>query len=295
MVSSNINKARATETKILITVNDHAITNYDIAKRIALLKLQNYQGEGNLEDIAKKELIDEMLRSIEIKKNHILISDNELNKAFATFAEKNHMTSTELSKMLDQANVTSAHFKKYIEIQIAWEQLFNEIFQKESFISEEEAVQRILKNGGIKPQAKEYRLQQIIFVIPKNSPSTIISTRRQEANRFRNQIHNCTNLQQKAQGLIDVTIRDLGYILEHQIPFEWKKRIIKTAQGNTTQIQNTVRGLEFLIICSIQNVSDDRVARFVFSIQDNRLGKKAIALEKRYMKELHAKANIRNL
>jgi len=53
--------------------------------------------------------------------------------------------------------------------------------------------------------------------------------------------------------------------------------------------------VEFLVVCSVQKVSDDRVAQLVFSMEDNKKGgERGAAVEQKYMKELRAAAKISN-
>ncbi|RCL04033.1 MAG: peptidyl-prolyl cis-trans isomerase SurA [Candidatus Tokpelaia sp. JSC189] len=284
----------ASGTQVAIIVNGNAITNYDIERRAAFLRLQ--KRSGDLAGPAREELIDETLRRIETKKHNISVSVEEINRAFADFAERNNMTTSQLAKMLNQEGVTAEHFKSYIQTQMGWERLISARFHAEGMVTEEEAVQRMLKNGGVKPKTNEYHLQQVIFVVPKNRRSVILDRRRQEANAFRNKVSGCNDLYKKNKGMIDVTIRDLGRILEPQIPNKWKKHVKVTPIKRATSVQNTEHGVEFLIVCSIRKVSNDRVAQLIFSIQDSHWDtEKAARLEKKYMKELRDKARIQNL
>jgi len=292
--SGNIPVAQAASgTQVAVIVNGNPITNYDIARRLAFLQLQRHS--SNLNRLAREELVEEMLRRVEIKKRNIDVSDGEVNRAFSDFAERNNMTEAQLSQMLNQAGVTPEHFKSYIRTQMGWGRLVSARFRAEGMVSEEEAVLRMLKNGGVKPTTNEYRLQQVIFVVPASHRSAIFDKRRQEAAAFRSRVRGCENLRQQAKGMIDVTIRDLGRILGPQLPAEWNRSVLATPVGETTPVQSTVHGLEFLIVCSIRKVSDDRVAQLVFSIQDSHSSaQKATMLEKKYMKELRDKARIQN-
>ncbi|RCL02822.1 MAG: peptidyl-prolyl cis-trans isomerase SurA [Candidatus Tokpelaia sp. JSC188] len=284
----------ASKIQVAIIVNGNAITNYDIERRIAFLRLQ--KRSGDLIKFAREELIDEMLRCIETKKHNISVSDDEINRAFSNFAERNNMTDSQLSQVLNQANVTPEHFKSYIQTQMSWGQLVSARFRAEGMLTEEEAIQRMLKNGGVKPITNEYHLQQVVFVIPKNRRSAIFERRRQEANVFRKKVNGCSNLYQRTKGIIDVTIKDLGRVLEPQIPNEWVKDIKVTPANRATPIRNTERGIESLVVCSIRKASDDRVAQLIFSIQNSHSNMgEASQIEKKYMKELRDKARIQSL
>lgn len=74
------------QTVIVVTVNGKPITNYDIQRRAAFLRLQ--QKQGNLSEQAKNELINEVLKNIEIKRRNIEVSNNEVESAFKTLQHK---------------------------------------------------------------------------------------------------------------------------------------------------------------------------------------------------------------
>ena len=292
-------KASQTEssglTAVAVIVNGNAITNYDIQRRAAFLRLQ--RKTGNLAAQAKDELIEDMLKRVEMKKRNMDVSDDEVDKAFAGFADRNHMTVAQLTDMLGKAGVTAEHFKNYIRVQMGWGRLVSARFRAEGgMVSEQEAVQRMLKNGGVKPTANEYELQQVIFVVPNNRRSAILGKRKQDAEMFRSKFSGCSNLKQQATGMIDVTIRNLGRVLEPQLPEEWEKAVKATPAGRMTPPQETPRGVEALAVCNIKKVSDDKVAQLVFTVQDNEKSgdKKAEDLSAKYLKELREKARIEN-
>lgn len=283
------------QTSVAVIVDGNAITNYDIQRRAAFLKLQ--QKSGNVNATAKQELIDEMLKRVEMKRRNMSVDPAEVNNAFAGFAERNHMSVAQMSEMLNKAGVTPEHFKTYIGTQMGWGRLVSARYRAEGgMVSEQDAVQRMIKNGGVKPTTNEYSLKQVIFVIPANRRSAIFGKRKQDADRFRAQFKNCSNLNNQAKGTIDVTVRDLGRVLEPQLPEEWSKAVRATPVGKMTPAHETARGIETLAVCEIKKVSDDRVAQLVFSIEDNKKAgdKKAEDLSENYLKELRNKARIKN-
>lgn len=285
----------STQTAVAVIVNGNAVTNYDIQRRAAFLKLQRRQ--GNLTALAKDELIEEMLKRVEMKRRNINVGDEEVNKAFAGFAERNHMTVAQLTQMLSQTGVTAEHFKDYIRVQMGWGRLVSARYRAEGgLVSEQEAVQRMLKNGGVKPTANEYELQQVIFVIPSDRRAAILGKRKQDAEAFRARFSGCSNLKQQSTTMLDVTVRNLGRVLEQQLPEEWEKAVKATPAGRMTAPHETPRGVEAIAVCGIKKVSDDKVAQLVFTVQDNEKSgdKKADDLNAKYLKELRDKARIQN-
>ncbi|KEG16596.1 hypothetical protein H705_00466 [Bartonella bacilliformis Cond044] len=291
----SISPVFAQQTEVALTVNGNAITNYDIQRRIAFLKLQ--QKKENLSVQAKNELIDEMLKKIEIKQRNIDVSDSEVDAAFENFAVQNHMTINQLSEMLTQTNVTVKHFKDYIRGQIGWGRLVNARYQAEGgLLTEQEVAHKILKNGGQKPSTDEYTLQRIIFVIPAHRRSEILQKRTQEANSFREHFNGCNNTRAQVKGILDVTIRSSVKILEPQLPQDWKKFILETPAGKMTQVQETPNGIEAFAVCQIKRVSDDRVAQLLFSIQHSQedIPQELETLSEKYLKELQQAAHIKD-
>lgn len=288
---ASMQPATAASTTVALVVNGNAITNLDIEQRKAFLRLQ-HRG-GNLNQIAREELTDEMLKRVEMKRRNIEVNLQEVNAAYNSFASRNNMSEQQMGQMLTQAGLTPAHFKAYIMVQMGWGRLVSARFRAEGMVTEEQAVQRMLKNGGVKPTANEYLLQQVIFVVPANRRGAILNQRRQEANALRSRVNGCDSTRDLVKGKIDITIRNLGRVLEQQLPPEWEKGVKATASGKATPPQETPRGIEFLTVCSIRKVDDDRVAQLVFSIQEGNNGEeKAAQLEKKYIAELRKAAKI---
>lgn len=282
--------AAANEVKLV--VNNIPITSYDIARRAALLRLQHKT--GNLRAQARQDMIDQALEKHEIQRYHVDVTDAEVNTAFDKFASSNHLSASQLSSILNRAGVTADHFKDYIRVQMGWGRVLQQRYQVSGMITEQEAVQRILKDGGVKPKTTEYTLQQIIFVIPSKQMHALLAKRRREAEALRPQISDC-NATRKivlSKGLIDVTVRDLGRVLEPTLPPDWAKLIKATSAGHTTKLRDTNRGVEFIAVCKTREVSDDRVAQLVFSAEDTSGEKKVKEMRDDYIKELRKKAHI---
>ncbi|MGQ5717957.1 SurA N-terminal domain-containing protein [Pseudochrobactrum asaccharolyticum] len=287
--------AHAAEIKVI--VNNNPITNVDIANRVAFLKLQ--RRSGNLNKIAQDELVEEMLKRVEMKSRGIVVSDQEVETAYAGFATRNKMSIAQLNQLMNQAGITPKHFKTFVMVQMGWNRAIGARFRSEGMMSEQDAVQRMLKEGGKKPSTNEYTLQQVIFVVPAaNRSAGNMAKRRQEATALRNRFSSCENTRAQTKGMMDVTVRDLGKHLELQLPPEWSKKLKTTAVGQATGVQDTDKGVEFLAVCAKRNVSDDRVAQLTFSMEgtgsDAGQEKKAEEISKKYLKELREKAKIVN-
>lgn len=281
-------QAQASEIKYV--VNDVPITSYDIQRRAAFLKLQKRKGDAN------EEMIEQTLRLAEMKRLNIRISDKQVEDAYARFAGSNKLKPAQMDQILAQAGVTSGHFKDYIRVQMGWNQALSSRFRAEQGgggTSEQDAVRRMLQQGGTKPSATEYMLQQVIFVVPASERGSI-AKRKREADAMRGRFNGCEQTREFSKGLLDVTVRDLGRVLAPQLPPEWAEDIKKLKAGGATPVRETDRGVEFIGICSAREVSDDKVAQMVFQAEGEGKGDNAKAdeLNKKYIAELRKVARI---
>jgi peptidyl-prolyl cis-trans isomerase SurA len=268
-------------------VNDVPITTGDIQHRAAFLRLQHRKGD------AANEMIEQTLKLAEAKRLGIRISDAQVNDAFDRFAKNNKMQPAQLTQIMARAGVTAEHFKEYIRTQMAWGQAVSARSRSESGLSsEQEAVRKMLDNGGEKPTATEYMLQQVIFVVPTAERKSILAKRKREAESMRARFNGCNTTREFAKGLLDVTVRDLGRVLAPSLPSDWADQIKKTKVGAATPVKETSRGVEFIGICSAREVSDDRVAELMLGGDGAEKNSDTEALEKKYVAELRQRARI---
>ncbi len=286
---STLHAGVADASEIKYVVNNIPITSYDIQRRAAFFKIQRRNG-GAKE--AANEMIDQAIRTSEIKRSGIRISDQQVDDAYARFAASNKLKPAQMDEILNQAGVTKAHFKDFIRAQMGWSQVLQAKYRSSGTLSDQDVVQKMLQKGGDKPKATEYMLQQIVFVVPAAERGALMGKRKREAEALRSRFSGCDKTREFAKGLVDVTVRDLGRILAPELPPDWAELIKTTRAGAATTVRETERGVEFIGICSSKEVSDDRVARMVFQSEASKQGGEAEEFSKKYMEELKKKARI---
>jgi peptidyl-prolyl cis-trans isomerase SurA len=237
-------------------------------------------------------MIEQAVRAAEIKRRNINISDDQVATAYARFAQSNKLPVAQMDKVLNDSGVTKAHFREFIRAQMGWSQVMSQqAGAGGGALSEQDVVQKMLQQGGDKPKSTEYMLQQVIFVVPAAERGAKLGQRKREAEAMRQRFQGCETTREFAKGLLDVTVRDLGRVLEPELPPDWKQQIISTKAGGATVVRETDRGAEFIGICSSREVSDDRVAQMVFSAEQDGGGDRD-AESKKLTAELRAKAQI---
>lgn len=279
-------------THIRAIVNGDAITSYDVQRRAAFLQLRRVG--GNRSQKALEELVDERIKMQEAKRQGVVAGDEQVNQAFANFARSNKLSTSQMSQILGQAGVGADHFKEFIRGQISWQRVVGARFRAETQRSgAQDALFQIRQSGGEKPETTEYLLEQVIFVVPEARRNAILSQRRKEALAFREQVNGCDGIKQQVVGLRDVTARTLQRTLEPQLPENWAEPVTRTPQGEATDIQNTERGVEFLIVCQRRTVSDDAAVEVLSQAEQfESFNEQGDEYSERYLSELKAKSQI---
>lgn len=249
-------------SEIRYTVNGQAVTSYDIQRRAAFLKIQGNKGG---EKAATEDMIDQTIKLQAGAAAGIRVNQAEVDAAFGRFAASNKMNPKQMGEVLNKVGVTPKHFKDYIRTQMVWGQV-QQLQQRSAgggAVSMQDVVANMLAKGGAKPTSTEYILQQVIFVVPAGDKG---KNRKKEAEALRARFQSCDTTFDFAKGLVDVTVRDLGRLLEAELPGEWKDQITAVKGGGATPVRVTDKGAEFIAVCRSRAVSDDKVAELQFRI-----------------------------
>ena len=277
-------------TGVVAVVNNTPITSGDVARRVAFLRLQHTK--GNVNALAREQMIDEVLKRDEILRVRMSVSTSDVDAAFNRFAASNKLSNKQLVQILQQAGVGADHFKQYIAVQMSWPRVVNARYGGDSGKT---FMERIQENGGKKPVTTEYFLKQIIFVVPEKRRSAILGKRKSEAEASRSKFPGCDQAKTFAATMHDVSVRDLGRVLAPEMPDDWKP-LVEKANGLTTGTRVTERGVEYLAICMKREVNDDYAGEMVFRAEElgKQKGQADDANSQKYIAELRKKATITN-
>jgi len=277
-------------TRIAVLVNEDAITNTDIRRRAAFVKLRRMK--GNASTIARKELIQEAIKMKEARRLNAVVRDQEVDAAYIRFAKGNKMPVNVLDKVLSQRGVTKRGFKQFIRAQMSWSRVVSARMRSEGAGGTAPSSQRWLAPVGSKTRdVKEFTLQQVVFTIPKAERSRTLAAKTAAANRFRNQISGCKTTRDLAKNLNNVAVLDRGRVRANRLPPEWRKDVEATAPGKATKVKSTPKGVEMLVVCRTRDVKTVDNGEDIFNNAD--LQKNTSKLEKKYLAELEKKAVIR--
>ena len=168
IASSN---ASAIENKILFKVNNEIITSIDILTELKYLEMINSDfikmPKKKAFEIAKKSLIREKIKVIELKKffEEIKIEDEFLNRLLIDrFKSINIKNIYDFEKHFLLLDISPSLIKKKISIEVMWNQLIFNKFKQNVKINKEDIKNELLT----KDKQKEYLLSEILFTINEN-------------------------------------------------------------------------------------------------------------------------------
>ena len=165
------NTDASNEIKILYKIENQIITNQDLIEEsnylISLNKQLNNVKEKELLKIAEESLIREKIKLIEIKKNFKIKNfenDNLVEKIIVDFYTKLGLKNrNEFEEYLLQFNISISSVIEKIKIEVIWNQLIAEKFNKQININEDELKKKILDQKLNIKNTVEYDLSEIVF------------------------------------------------------------------------------------------------------------------------------------
>jgi peptidyl-prolyl cis-trans isomerase SurA len=236
------------QSAIKVVVGDQPITTYEISQRAKFLQLT--QRATNATKLATDELIDEKLQLAEARKRGIVVSEAEVNEAYANIASRLKMSPDQLTKGLRSAGVDAKTFKDRLRAQIAWGKVVREKFRATVAVSEQDviaALQSKVEPGKEKATTTEYEVTQVIFVVPAKATAAVAAQRQKEAEQLRGRFTSCAEGLAFAKGLREVVIKPLGRRLQSELSEENVKMLARAAiEGELLDEQGTLMSRRYL-------------------------------------------------
>lgn len=121
-------RGQSDASRIVAIVNDEPITSRDVAERVRLSIVSTglpdtAEVQRRLAPQVLRGLIDERLQVQEARRLRLAVSEAEIDRAFASVAERNRLDPEGLARTLRGLGVDPATFRQQIAAQIAWGKL----------------------------------------------------------------------------------------------------------------------------------------------------------------------------
>lgn len=135
----------------VMTVNNDAITQFEVSQRQRLFRAMNRQ--GNLPQLALESLIEERLQMQAARSFGLQITEEGLTTGLEDFAARAGFNLDELILYFAQNGVDASSFRSYVEAQLTWREVIRAKFAGQANVSEAEidrAAKAVGPSGGLR-------------------------------------------------------------------------------------------------------------------------------------------------
>lgn len=270
---------------IITTVNGDPITDLDVAQRSKLLRVLH---QPATHDAALNSLIDDLLMIQETRQYGMKPTDSEIGQEIVRAADQIKIPPEVLVGQIQSAGVSDTHYKQHFSAILMFDSLM-QAFRKGVEPSEAEIRADLAKEGN-KVANTQYRVHQVIFVIPTAGGVAAIRGRMEAAQQLRVRFTDCNSGLQLARAMDNVAVKEEIVRNAAQLNAPLKKLLDSTSVGRLTAPHRTTEGIEMIAVCAKTASNDDSALRAAISARIL-AGQIDAAAEKR-LKELRANAII---
>jgi peptidyl-prolyl cis-trans isomerase SurA len=271
---------------IIATVNGDPITDLDLVQRMKLLKVLRQPASR---DDAFQSLVDDQLQLQETAQYKIKPTDGQIGQQIVRTAKEMKIAPEVLFGDLQHSGVLESHFKEHFAAVLSFYSLAD-AYHKGVEASESRIRAELAKEGG-KVASTEYKIRQIIFVIPTTaSTPEAIKGRMETAEQLRTRFFDCASGLPLARGMDNVAVKEEITSNSSQLNPQLKDLFDKTSVGHLTPPQRTPDGIEMIALCNKTASNDDTALRS--AISERLLTVEIEADAAKRLKELRARAII---
>ncbi len=147
----------------VITVNDRAITGFEIDQRVRIL--QFFRTPGDVEQQAIDGLIEDRLREQELARIGLVLTEEGYAQALEEFAARANLTGEQFLTLLAQNGIDETTLRDFLEIGTAWRDYVRQLYGNRIEISESE-IDAALARRATEEAGLDVLLNEIIIPAP---------------------------------------------------------------------------------------------------------------------------------
>lgn len=283
MIAASLAAPSPAAAQVAAFVNGSPITSYDIEQRSKFMQLSTHKTPTRQEVL--DSLIDESIKIQEAQRYSMDAPAADLDRGLAAMSSRAGMSLEQFTQALAGKGVGIQTIRSRMRAEIAWNQLVRARFPATLSIEEKEVRDAVEKKGAEGDAvAYDYRLRQILFIVPKGSPQSVIDGRMREAEALRGRFENCEDGITFARSLRDVAVRDPVRRSSADLPDNLRQVLNSTPVGKLTKPEINSQGVAVFALCEKrENTTDTPQKR---AARNELFSSRFDAQSKRYLDEL---------
>ncbi|MGA1181119.1 MAG: peptidylprolyl isomerase, partial [Marivivens sp.] len=258
-----------------ITVNDTAITPYEIEQRALLLKL--FGTNGDLQKAARDSLIEDSLKDEALTRANLIVDTENLGRALDEFVTRTNMPYDAFVGVLSQNGIAEETLRDYVRINAAWREYIRSRYLGRISITEAQ-IDRALgqTNSGA---AIEVLISEIIIAAPAGFEAQAAS-RAEAISRIRT----TAEFEAQAQLVSAVPSRENGGRLDWlpitNFPPQMRGLILSLTPGEVTEPIRIDGGIVLFQMRAVREIAQARPAASLVDYMEYRIPGGASAVGK---------------
>ena len=153
----------------VIKVNDLAITRFELQQRARMLQL--FRAPGNLQDLAREQLIDDRLRIDAANTQGFEITESQLEAGMEEFASRANLTAEQLIAGLQQSGVDPSTYREFVRAGLTWREFTQARFASRLSVDEDDIERARLTLSG--ESGVRVLLSEIIIPAPPQEAEAV--------------------------------------------------------------------------------------------------------------------------
>ena len=267
--------------QVAAIVNGDPITALDITERQKL-----HRGSGK--NVSRKEVLEELIEyklKLQIaQRANISPTDAEVNRAFASMAQRSGRTIAQFEQALAQGGIDVGRLKTRVKSDLAWQQ-YIQANAGNIIVRDADLVAAMNARGqNLQLKSVQYTMQQVIFVVRRNAPDSVRQARLKEAESLRSRISSCQQVSGISREYREVVVKPPIRRLSSDLAPALQKLLESLPDGRMAPPEVTANGIEVVAICDRREVPADISSNR--ELRNELLGQRLQAYEKRLLDKM---------
>jgi peptidyl-prolyl cis-trans isomerase SurA len=256
-----VSAPRPAAAQVAALVNGVPVTELDITQRIKIIQVTSHKSASRQE--ALKTLVDDQVKIFIAKRYQVAASDQDVDNAFATMAQRSHVAPRQLEEQMTRQGLSVTAFKSKLRADISWSNLIRGKFSSSLQISDSD-IRSALQKDADKDKDKDavegkvYTLYPITFVAPSGAPE---GARRNEAENLRSRFTSCDDGLKLARVLRGVVVREPIKRNSGDLAPQLREILDKMEVGRLTLPEVTPQGIQMFALCERNDSGSDSATK----------------------------------
>ena len=279
----------AATAQVVVVANGSPITELDIAQRTKLVATSPRKAPSRQEVV--QELIDDRIKIAKAKVYGMEVSDAEVNNAFDTMAQRQHMNAQQFSQVLERSGIMPQTVKARVRAQLTWNQLVRAKFGATLEVSDADVTKALIETKESDTAVGYiYTLYPVVVLAPRGSAEATLRAKLQEAESLRQRFTACDTGLRMARAMRDIAVREPVTRSSSDLPEQFRNLLASIELGRLTQPEPTDQGLQMFAVCNKRQTTADTPAKR--QAKEQIFNKRFEVESKRFLDEIRKQAMI---